>query len=216
MHRINIQYNFKLPPEQAPKLGKMVVIILLFCFMNAFFFIFAAIKFIRIENYNAYNILFFLLVFSLGVLFCAAAFMVVYKYIIISVIEAGYGRMTPFFKTISFILGENFVRDASFKEKINKVLDFGEICKNVYGQKIPKLFQKAVSFFLNRLPFVQFLKNLSPDISDKDAETVSEAVYSQMDEYIVKTLFPGNNIKWLFFIFPANIVAQTALIFLLK
>ena len=79
MHRINIQYNFKLPPEQAPKLGKMVVIILLFCFMNAFFFIFAAIKFIRIENYNAYNILFFLLVFSLGVLFCAAAFMVVYK-----------------------------------------------------------------------------------------------------------------------------------------
>lgn len=213
---INIQYSFKLPPGEGPKIGRCVLMLLVFFLTNLAFFISVTVKFIRLEAYNAYNILFYILIFCLGILFTAAAIAFMYKYIIVAVIEAGYGKMTPFFRAVSALLGERYSNDQKFQEKINKALDFSEAFKQTYGVKTPWLIKKTVSFFLNKIPFMNFLRNLSPDINNRDIRAVSEAVYFQMDDYIVKKLFPNNSIKWIFFLFPANIIIQIVLLLLLK
>jgi hypothetical protein len=208
---INYQYNFKLSKEEAPKLGKCMAVILLFIFTNIIFTITGIVFFIRIDNYTAYNILYFALILSFSIGFTAAAIFFIYKYILITVIQAGYKHLSPFFKTISSVMADKYVTDDKFQEKINKVLDIEE----VYDKKMPWIMKKAVRFFISRLPFVDFFKNLSPSVNGKDARAVSESIYLQIDEYIVKKLFPSNNMNAFFILYPINFAVQIFLLFLL-
>ena len=216
MQNFNISYSFKLPPEEAPKLGKCIAVVLVSFFMNVIFIVFGIVRFVGIENYNAYNILFFIFLLSLGIMFVAVTIFFIIKYVFITVTKAGYKQMPPFFRTISMILAERYANDDKFHEKINKTLDFDSAFNKAYDKNTPWIIKKAAGFFIKQLPFVDFLKKLSPDINNKDLRAVSESIYTQMDDYIVNVLFVKNNLKWAFLLFPANIAVQIILLLLLK
>lgn len=213
---INVEYNFKLPKEDSPKIAKIMISVVAFFFTNFIFLIYGIVKLVRVETYTAYNVLSFFLLFGLGVFFTAIVIFLAYKYALITVVKSGYKYMTPFFKTVSDMLAQKYAEDEKFKEKINKVFDFKDTLGGIYGRHMPWIMKKALSFFINRIPFVEFLKNLSPDTNSKDVKAVSEAIYNQMDEYIVKKLFTSNNMKWIFFLFPVNMAVQFVFLAFIK
>jgi hypothetical protein len=220
MGNFNVSFNLKLSKEEAPKvvpkIVKCMVLTILIYLMNIFFAVWGIIKFIQLDIYTAYNISFFVLLLCLAGLFMFAAVFFTQKYIIITVIKTTYKKMTPFFKTVSQIIAERYVSDDKFQEKINKAFDIGADFGVFYDKNAPWIVKKAVSFFVNRLPFVDFLKNMSPGINKKDIRAVSEAIYVQMDDYMINKLFVNNNLNKIFLLYIVNIASQVLLLFLIK
>ncbi|MDR2426780.1 MAG: hypothetical protein LBD46_06365 [Endomicrobium sp.] len=208
---INYQFKFKLSKEEAPKLGRCIATIVLFFFTNIISVIAGIIFFIQLDNYTAYNILCFAFILSFSIGFMALAIFFIHKYILITVMQSGYKHITPFFKTISAFMAEQYTTDEKFQEKINNTLDF----RDIYDKNATWIIRKALGFFVDHLPFVDFIKNLSPAVNGKDAQAVSESIYSQMDDYIVNKLFSNNNMKVFFILYPINIVVNIVLLYLL-
>ncbi|MCL2144001.1 MAG: hypothetical protein FWH43_07255 [Endomicrobia bacterium] len=220
MNAFNVNLNFKLSKEEAPelgpKIGKCMAFALAVIFTNMIFAVLGIIRFVRIDIYGAYNILFFVLLLIFAALFPAAIFFFIQKYVIIAVTKAGYKKMTPFFKTVCFVIAERYAADDNFQEKINKAFDIGADAGVIYDKNAPWPVKKAVSFFINRLPFVDFLKNMSPGINKKDIRAISECVYVQMNDYAVNKLFPSNNLKTVFALYAVNLAAQVLLLYIIR
>jgi|GEM_PF-1618039 len=220
MGNFNFNFNLKLPKEEGPKIGpkigKCMVLMVTVFFMNILFMVWGIIRFIHVDIYTAYNILFFVLLLALANLFMFAAVFFTQKYVIITVIQTLYKKMTPFFKTVSLIIAERYAADGKFQEKINKAFDIGADFGAIYDKNAPWIVKKAISFFINRLPFVGFLKNMSPGINKKDIRAVSEAIYVQMDDYMVNKLFPSNSLNMIFVLYAVNLAVMILLLMLIK
>lgn len=214
--QVNYSYSFTFPKGEEPKFGKCIAAVLLFIFTNLAVTVVAVVKFFGIIQYTPYNILYFALVPGIGIAFCAMAVFFTVKYIFITVTKSGYKYLTPFFKTVSVMIAERYANDDKFQQKLNVALDFGEAFGKTYDNKTPWLVKKAAGFFIGRLPFVEFFKKMSPGINKRDIRAVSESIYGQMDEYMVKKLFVNNNMKWVFILYPLNLAAQIVLLCLLR
>ena len=205
--------------KQSLKAAKWFVIIsIVFAFMNLLYLIVAFASYFSKEASNL-NLIYLIANLFIGIGITVVAFSFTYKYILIDTLSIVYKYLTPFFKKLSIIIIEKVSSKAisfSYKEKIQNSLNIGNILLEVYGRKVPKLLQKAILYLLKKIPFSDFIFNMKSELEDKKSNNLSALLYQQIDQYIRQSIFLTNNMKWIVWLLPLNVVIQIILIYLIK
>lgn len=160
-------------------------------------------------------------VLLIGLLSTFLALYITYKYLLIDTLSIAYKYLTPLFKKVSVKIIDKVISGGNKltgKRDIEKMLNVGSLMIEVYGKQLPSYVRKSVTFILNRVPFSDFLFNMQDDLRSgrKDSKTLSEMLYSQLDEYIVNTFFNGNSMKWMLWFLPLNLIIQVLFLVFIK
>ena len=193
-----------------------IFILLLFVLFNLFFILVRNIEYYHLEEINYLRIGIQILI---GLVFIICSLIFVRSYILVNTISLVYRYLTPFFRKLSMVI-TNKVYDKSLDlsqtKHISKTLDVGSILKNTYERKIPRIIQKGVGFLINQIPFADFVINIKDELKKEDStntskEQVNNLLYNQMNNYIQNSIFSSNNLYWVLWLFPLNVVVQVLL-----
>lgn len=208
--------------KQSLKSAKwFVLIIILFVFSNILFLIISLTKYYGVDK-TTMNTVYLVLSILIGVGITFVAFSNTYKYLLIDTLHIVYKYLKPFFRKLSIKIIEKVSSKAenfSSNKNIQKSFNIGNILLEVYGKKVPGIIQKAILFLIKQIPFSDFIFNMKDELAQKndgDDKRLSEILYQQIDQYIRQTVFLGNNMKWIMWLLPTNIVLQIILIFMIK
>lgn len=157
--------------------------------------------------------------FLLGLVITLFALSLTYKYFLTKIFGTIYKYLTPLFKKICtkvidlVLSGGNKLTGKDIAKSIN----VGSLMIEIYGRKLPRYVQKAVIFIINQIPFSTFLFSMQNELNQqKDSRTLSYILYQQLDSYIKNNIFRGVSMKWIYWLFPLNLILQLVIIFLLK
>lgn len=196
------------------------LVLLIIGFINTIFLIVSIFKFMSVKPISSYLLSIFV-VLLIGVLCTIAAVFFTYKYLLIDGIKVIYGHLNPFFKRLSGIIVDkvsNFATDkVHISDKhIEKAFNIGDVFAEVYGKRVPKLMQKGISYIVKRLPLSEFIFNIRDCIRDKEKEKASELLFEQIDAYIGQNILGGNNMKFLYWLIPLNIILQITALYVIS
>lgn len=203
--------------KQGLKAGKWFFIItILFGLVNILFFIIAFLLYI---GSGIHSLLYLICTLILGIGLTAFAFTNTYKFILIDTLSIVYKYLTPFFKKLSILIIDKITSktiDYSSDKKIQNSINVDNILLDIYGKKVPSLLQKAILFLIKRIPFAEFIFNMKSELEEKKTDKLSVILFDQIDQYIKQSLFLSNNMKWIAWLLPLNIVLQIIFIYLIK
>ncbi len=200
----------------AKYFGLVIVIIGI---INTLFLIISFFTFSEIPNPKYLG--FILVVVALGVLFTAVSMYFTYKYLLTDGISVLYNHAAPFFRKLStFIIDkiENIAVDKMHIKDthIEKAFNVGNMLTEIYGNKIPGIAQKGITYLVNQIPFTDLILNIKDSIKERDQEKASISLYNEIDFYIKTSILGKNSMKWLYWMIPLNIVFQIILMYCLK
>ncbi|SHF68639.1 hypothetical protein [Dysgonomonas macrotermitis] len=185
------------------------LVLLLFGFSNLVLFI--------IDIYKYYNSivelssLWLFLAVLVGIIFTAIGLLFTYKYLIINTIDIAYKYLRPFFQKVCIKIIDIVVSKSNkvTGKDLHKTLNVGGIMLEVYGKKLPKYFQKALIFVLRKIPFGDFLIAMQNDLAqNNDNNSLSQILYNHLDKYITGNILGSESMKWIYWLYPVNIVVQ--------
>lgn len=196
-----------------------IFVIALFLVFNILFVIFK-----NIDHLGNISYLRLIVQILIGLIFVFLSFWFVRSYIFINTISVVYKYLTPFFKKLTSVIIENVYSKSlnlSKTKHVGKVLDIGEILKNSYNNKVPRIVQRGIIFLINLIPFADFILIIQKEMKPNEGESfnnelMSEKLYEQTDRYIQDSIFGDNNLSWLLWLFPLNVVIQFLVYYLMK
>lgn len=198
-----------------------VFIFILFTIPNLVYVIQALInKFLNQGNNQEILLAFHIII---GIMFIVISMILTKRYGFINTISIAYKYLTPFFRKIYTIIVDKVYDkslDLNQNKHISKIVNITDVLTNSYERKIPWLLQKGIVFLLNRIPFADFFSNIQNEIRNSsevknDKVSFSAHLYEQADNYIKTSIFKGNNLYWIFWLFPLNMAIQFVINFLL-
>ncbi|MFV0304387.1 MAG: hypothetical protein ACK5IC_02755 [Moheibacter sp.] len=213
------KHPFKLLKESS-KLGfngvkKLITVIFLFSVTNLLL-LFYAIYVLR-SDYSSGKLPYTLLVLIIGIAVTIFAVYKTYQYIILETLRSLYDSMTPYVEGIANSIIDKYEtysgKEVNLSEnQLARTLNYGIILSEKY-QKMPSLLRKSIVFLLNRIPVVGILLDLSDNMSNSTKEEASGILYSRINSYVYDSIFGNNNMKWIWWLLPLNIIIQLVLIY---
>lgn len=160
-----------------------------------------------------------LLIFLIGVFVIAYAGYRGYRYAIFDVILAIYKQYDTLVKKLSDTIVDKSFRFYQEKKetkspKLSKALDFTKMVNSI-SKGIPGFFQKRLVTILNKIPFVDFIKNIESDISSGNVSVASEKLFTSMDRFVRETLLGSASLTWAWWLFAENIIIVGIFIYIL-
>lgn len=195
------------------------LVIIIMGIINTLFIIISFFTFSEIPNPKYFS--FILTVITLGVLFTVASMYFTYKYLLTDGIGILYNHAAPFFRKLStFIInkiGNIAIDKMHIKDAhIEKAFNVGNMLTEIYGNKIPRVAQKGITYLVNQVPFTDLIVNIKDSIKERDQEKASISLYNEIDFYIKSSILGKNSMKWIYWTISLNIIFQIILIYCLK
>lgn len=189
-----------------------LITLVLFGLLNTVFLL------ISIYNSTALNTKFYILMTLVtGLVLTALGLYFTYKYVLIEGLAFIYKYLELFFRKICVKLIDKVVSGGGRllgNRDLDKSLHVGSLMVEIYGNKMPSYVRKSASFIVKRVPFGDFLTNMQDDLNQKkDNRTLSQILYGQLDNYIKKEILWTNNMKWLLWMLPLNLILQLLVLF---
>ena len=155
-----------------------------------------------------------LVILLLGIIFTGLYAYKAYRYITFNFyLEISKG-LAPVFKKICDITVFQVHNKIQNHEKINTASVNIHSIVNKFDN-LPGIAKKVILFFLNRLPFFEFVNQSLEVIKSGNNEKASELIYTKTSDFISNRT-KKNTLNWLFWFIPLNIVVLILAIKLIK
>lgn len=186
-------------------IGRLIGIIVLFCFVNLLLLIVAIYK----QNIAAGG-----LVILLG-LFCTVyAYNRAYSGIIFDLAKFVYQSASPLFCAICTQIVEQaskFSGKQSGSVRIEDVINVQKLVEEKLG-KAPRIICKSISSILKRLPIANMLSGMQNVLASEGKEQAAILLHRKIDKYVEEAIFSRNTISWLFWLLPLNVIVPLLLL----
>lgn len=195
----------------ARSAGKFIGVLALFAVTNLGLFAFFLYRLFA-YGYSHGDLSWVLAGVLLGILFTAYAVYRAYFVVLVDTSKFVYDRSTPLFRRIcTQIVGHaRELYDSKHDiggRKLDQVIDFSSLVSEQYGKRCPRLVRNGISFLLTRIPVVGMLFELKQVITDGDREQAGIMLYDKVDRYLHESVFEPNNMRFVFWLLPINVVA---------
>lgn len=188
--------------------------IILFGITNITIFIFWLYK-----SNNILNEYFIKMIICLifGILFTFLAISFTNKFILLDTIRVAYKHLESFFERLCTKIIDIVVNNGNniTGKDIHSFLNIKSLMIQSYGEKMPKILQKALFFLINKIPFSDFLIKMHENFKQiKDQRKLSYILYSYLNNYIQNDLLGNVSMKWIFWLYPLNVTIHIILFYI--
>lgn len=138
-----------------------------------------------------------------------------YRYVFINVLAKIYENSQDYrqgmcaeaiSRTERLFSGEEHITHARLKAAV----DWGNSAYRFYG-RIPVFFQSGMTQLLNRVPITAFLVDIKEEIKEGEKHLAAEKLHASVDDFINTHFFSTNNMRWLLWFIPLNVIVMVAL-----
>lgn len=204
---------------QGGKLGvtgikRFIQVVILFSLVNSLLFVYGFVRIIS-TGVGTEKFIVLLVVALLGIGTTAYVAYRAYQYAAIDVMRVVYENMSGLFQKICAIIIDKVWAIFQDKTKLNnkqleKAINIGEIVNEQY-KKMPRLLKRGITLVLSKVPVVGTLMTLRNELVEGGKEKASHKLFEKMDGFI-GTFFKANNIHWVWWLLPLNIVVMYVVI----
>jgi hypothetical protein len=190
--------------------GKFFGVVVLFSATNFILFLFLLYRLIA-YSYTHQELGWVLGITLVGILFLIYAGYRAYFVVIIDIVRFVYCHSTPFFHRICGQIIDHASELYTAKidgngKKLEQIIHFTTIFSDEFGKCCPRLIQRGILFLLNRIPVVGMLRDLKQTIESNDHDKAETLLFEKVDKYVHELIFEPNNLRFIFWLFPLNIV----------
>ena len=193
---------------------KLFLIAFLFGAVNTILFIFSIYRtLITSFTYEKSLVLLFILCASIGITFYAI--FKAYWYVVFDILKIFYNQTKPLLKKASIVLidkSEHLLNNSANKKELSKSIHIKKNLKNTF-QKIPKLLSHSIIYLLLQVPIIEMLLDVRELLTDHNKTKASNELFNKIDQFIIESIFEGNNTLWVWWILPLNIIGIVIIIF---
>jgi len=141
-----------------------------------------------------------------------------YGYVFIKGAEILYGALATLMKQICTFIIDKTAEELHKQKKGDLFLKGSNGLYRVLDGKLtqlPTIAKKILWFMLKRVPFVKFIDGeVTSVILAGQKEKAATLLYTRTDSYIKKNIFEANNLQWLWWMIPLNILLQALFVYL--
>jgi len=192
---------------------RFFLIIILFGITNMLLFFFSIYRlFYTGFEYEKSIIVLFILSLAIGFIILAA--FKAYNYVIIDILKVFYLQIKPLLKKTSSLLidkSEYLLKNNTPKKELSKSIDIKNIFKSTFN-KIPKFLSNTVISLLLKIPIIEMLLEVRELITDGNKIEANNQFFNKIDNFIVNSIFEGNNTLWVWWMLPLNIIGMAIII----
>ena len=194
---------------------RFFIVLFLFGVCNTLLFFYAVVRLFS-SGFTFGKLLFVFLVLIIGIAVTVWASYRTYQYIVVDTIRVIYENLSSLFKKLTDLLVDKAegVFDGNVNlsnQEFSKVIDVKETVYQTYDI-LPGFLKKGVVLILTKIPIVELLTELKGDITSGNKTTASSKLYNKLDGFITESIFGNNNIQWLWWLLPLNIIGVIAVV----
>jgi hypothetical protein len=195
---------------------KCVSLSLLFISINLILFFVGFVMFIAGEI-TTESVGFLAAVFITGISFTGFAAFLGYQYMVKDITRVIYQKSGSYIKRFCSVLidkAEEFYKGYAGNEKndLQKLISFTSLVSQYYDAA-PGFIRSRIAGELNKTPFLETITRLRTDIINGDKREATETLYSEINTYMLESVFGKNNTSWVYYLIPLNLFIQLLLLF---
>ena len=194
-------------------LGNLSIALLVFILYNTAALVYAIYKLAM--QYSNWGLAAVFGVLALGIGAVVLSWYKALYFVSVDSIQVIYKHLEGFFRRISHKICErvaNFYANKVEGDMSKKVLDWGSVLGETYG-KLPKVLSTVLTFLLRLVPFVALIQDIGIETIKADREKAGDTLYESVDKYLHENIFDGNDLTWIAWLLPLNLMLQGALIY---
>jgi len=196
-------------------LKRFFSIAILFGVANTILFLFSIYR-IFLFDFSFKNLNVLIGVFGFCILATFYAIFKAYNYIITDVLKVFYTQIKPLIKKGSSLLidkSEGLLKtnQTSDKKRLLKSINIKKLLKNTFN-KLPNLLGNALTSLLLQIPIIEMLIEVSELIIDDKKIEANNQFFQKIDNFIVNSIFEGNNTLWIWWMLPLNVIGMIIII----
>jgi hypothetical protein len=191
--------------------GKFISVVILFFVTNIILFLFLLYRLFA-YGYTHQELGWLICIVIFGILFLLYAGYRAYYVVMIDVFNLMYSNLSPFFHQLCGCIidhsAELYASNIGKRggKKLEQIICFTSQLSVEFGKRIPRLIQWVFSFILNRIPVIGMLCDMKQTIESGDREKAESQLFGKVDQYIHESIFKPNNLRYIFWLLPLNIL----------